>query len=468
MVRTKLKKSFISLFLPDLMASTTEKKEEPCRKLDPDLLGGMNGSSISHYLIEMTNFILYNQDLKDPQATLGILINYKQGFNRCQHSIFIEIMSIDYDLPGWLIRILIGYLTGRKLKIKYKSKTSDEWKINGGGGQGCPLGFWIFCFMIDRAGPKTCVKSIGATITEPINKREKMVTTKKKWVDDFTVLASIDLKQTLVKDPAPVRPVPRRGRHEQILPRQHNILQDEVDRILEYSRQRKMVINPIKTKAMLFNPLRSYDFQPQISIAPGVQIDVVEEHKILGQIIRSDLKTISNTENICKKAFRRMWILRRLKSLGCPTSELIDVVKQQIVSICEVGLGWWAPMISKHESNMLERVLKTSLHIVFQNEYISFKNALSRAQIQSLSERRVIQISRFSKKSYKNERFKSWFCAAEPVEQQTRVSRRPQPPIPLLKPVQCRTQRYARSSLPLMMGLLSWHPPLVYTPLDLA
>ena len=103
-------------------------------KLDPDQLGGMKGSSISHYLIEMTNFILYNQDLKDPQATLGILIDYKQGFNRCQHSIFIEIMSIDYDLPGWLIRILIGYLTGRKLKIKYKSKTSDEWKINGGGG----------------------------------------------------------------------------------------------------------------------------------------------------------------------------------------------------------------------------------------------------------------------------------------------------------------------------------------------
>ena len=31
---------------------------------DPIKLGGMKGSSIAHYLIEMTNFILYNQDLK--------------------------------------------------------------------------------------------------------------------------------------------------------------------------------------------------------------------------------------------------------------------------------------------------------------------------------------------------------------------------------------------------------------------
>ena len=80
-------------------------------KPDPDQLGGMKGSSISHYLIEMTNFILYNQDLKNPQATLATFIDYKQGFNRCQHSIFIEIMSVDYEIPGWLIKILMGYLT---------------------------------------------------------------------------------------------------------------------------------------------------------------------------------------------------------------------------------------------------------------------------------------------------------------------------------------------------------------------
>ena len=78
------------------------------QKLDPDQLGGMKGRSISHYLIEMTNFIFYNQDLKDPQAT--------QGFTRVQHSIFIEIMANDYKILGWLFRILIGYLSEQKYK----------------------------------------------------------------------------------------------------------------------------------------------------------------------------------------------------------------------------------------------------------------------------------------------------------------------------------------------------------------
>ena len=72
-------------------------------KLDVDQYRGMRNHSISHYLIEMTNFILYNQGLKDPQATIGIFIDYKQGYKRCQHAIFIEIMANDFQVPGWLL-----------------------------------------------------------------------------------------------------------------------------------------------------------------------------------------------------------------------------------------------------------------------------------------------------------------------------------------------------------------------------
>ena len=93
-------------------------------KLDADQFGGMKNHSISHYLIEMTNCILYNQDLKDPQATIGIFIDYKQGYIRCQHSLFIEIMANEFQVPGWLLRILIGYLSGSKLKFMNKSKYS--------------------------------------------------------------------------------------------------------------------------------------------------------------------------------------------------------------------------------------------------------------------------------------------------------------------------------------------------------
>ena len=92
-----------------------------------------------------------------------------------------------------------------------------------------------------------------------------------------------------------------------------DILQDEVDAVVKLSKDRKMTISKTKTKAILFNPLRKYDFEPQLSIEEGTYVELVEEQKILGHIIRSDMKTITNKEFICKKAYMRMWVLRRLK-----------------------------------------------------------------------------------------------------------------------------------------------------------
>ena len=130
-----------------------------------------------------------------------------------------------------------------------------------------------------------------------------------------------------------------------------------------------MRLNPLKTKAMLFNPLHKWDFQPTLTTNGSDILDVVEEYKILGYVMRSDLRTTSNTDYICQRAYKRMWILRRLKSLGCPTAELLDVLQQQIISILEGGVPYWGPMISKNESNQLERCLKTGLHIIYQSQY---------------------------------------------------------------------------------------------------
>jgi hypothetical protein len=85
--------------------------------------------------------------------------------------------------------------------------------------------------MIDRAGPAAATKPLGETITEPPNKRKKIEKAKQKWVDDFTTLAAVDLKRSLVPDMRPdiPRPLPYRSRTGHILPRSENILQDELN-----------------------------------------------------------------------------------------------------------------------------------------------------------------------------------------------------------------------------------------------
>ena len=243
-----------------------------------------------------------------------------------------------------------------------------------------------------------------------------------------------------------------------------NPLQKQMNEIVKLGKERKMVLNPIKTKIMLFNTLKNYDVVPQISTEGGKILEVVEEHKILGQIIRSDLKTISNTEYICKRAFKRMWILRRLKSLGCPKAELLEVLQQQIISICEVGVPFWGPMITATESSMLERCLKTGLHIILQDEYTSYEQALKQTNMKTLQARRLNLITKFAKKASMDERFKGWFVEETPQCETVTRSRKPKN---LFKEVKCRTSRYERSSLPFMTKLLSWHPPLPAPHLDL-
>ena len=58
-------------------------------KLDFRQYGGTKGNSITHYLIELINFILYNQDCKDPTAVLACLVDFSKAFNRQDHNILI-------------------------------------------------------------------------------------------------------------------------------------------------------------------------------------------------------------------------------------------------------------------------------------------------------------------------------------------------------------------------------------------
>ena len=70
-------------------------------------------------------------------------------------------------------------------------------------------------------------------------------------------------------------------------------------------------------------------------------------------------------------------------------------------------------MITKVESNMLEHCLKTGLHIIYQDKYLSFSKALWLAGMKSLKARRIELITHFSKKAYQSDKYRNWFCESE-------------------------------------------------------
>ena len=56
-----------------------------------------------------------------------------------------------------------------------------------------------------------------------------------------------------------------------------------------------MAINRKKTKAMLCNPKRKWDFVPKLNFDGRENVEIVDELKVVGFILRSHMKTCSNT-----------------------------------------------------------------------------------------------------------------------------------------------------------------------------
>ena len=114
--------------------------------------------------------------------------------------------------------------------------------------------------------------------------------------------------------------------------------------LVTYTKNHQMKLNTSKTKVILFNKATKYDFHPKLTLQ-GEQnhLEVVEEIHLLGVRVRSDLSWKSNTASMCRKAYARILMLRRLKPLGPLDEELLDVYGKQIRGIVEYALPIWPP-----------------------------------------------------------------------------------------------------------------------------
>ena len=176
-----------------------------------------------------------------------------------------------------------------------------------------------------------------------------------KYVDDMTAAQAVNMKNDIQTDDQRmwVKPPMKRERFEQFLPDEKNLVQKQMKEVSKYAIENEMKLNKDKTKVMLFNSARQKDFMPKIEV-DGLNLEVVEEFKLLGVMISSDLKWQANTEYITKKAYSRLWMIRRLKNLGLSISSLVKVFTTQIRSVLEFGAVTWHPMLTAENSKALK------------------------------------------------------------------------------------------------------------------
>ena len=105
---------------------------------------------------------------------------------------------------------------------------------------------------------------------------------------------------------------------------------------------------------MIFNQARNKDFHPRF-LRNGNELEMTEETKILGLILRTDLSWKSNTE-LVKRASKKLWCFRRLKNFGADTEDLLEVYLKQIRCLLEYAVAVWQPSLTyESESRKLQR-----------------------------------------------------------------------------------------------------------------
>ena len=152
----------------------------------------------------------------------------------------------------------------------------------------------------------------------------------------------------------------------------------------------------------------------------GQHVDTVEEMRLLGLIFSNDLKWKANTDAMIKKAYARLWMVKRLKSRGANLTDLTDVYIKQIRSILEFGAPVWNCAITVEEIQDIERVQKSFLHIAMGNNYHSYLSALEFSNLETLESRRTKLCLNFARKAVNHPKHKHWFAPSDSSAPDTR------------------------------------------------
>ena len=251
-------------------------------------------------------------------------------------------------------------------------------------------------------------------------------------------LASYNFKQHVAYDI---------GIYQNYLTNEHIQTQNYASNISKWTGDNKMKLNVQKTKVMIINFTKKYQFSARIFLE-GQLLDIIEETKLLGCVISSDLKFHKNTEYMVKKAYARMTILHKLYSFNIPTEDLITIYKLYIRSLVEQNVAVWSSSITEEESQDIEWVQKVAMKIILKEYYTCYEDSLNITGLEKLKSRQKMLSLNFAKKCLKNEKMASLFPLNPGYNENSRISEKYHVSF-------AHSSRYKHSAIPALQRLVN-------------
>ena len=277
------------------------------------------------------------------------------------------------------------------MKVKWKNQLSSSRDLPGGGPQGSSIGLIEY-------------DSQSNDNTDFLSPEDKY-----KFVDDLSTLELINLimvglssynfKNHVASDI---------GIDQLYLPCDNIKSQTYMDNISEWTQQKQMSLNEKKSKMMIFNFSRNYQFSTRVYLNNSL-LDIIDQTRLLGTVVSTDMTWHSNTQYIIQRGYQRMSMLRKLYEFDIPKADLVMIYNMYIRSVLEYNSNVWFSSITNEDRDDIERVQRVACKIILKEEYNGYNQALETLNLQNLSDRRQVLAKRFALKCVKSEKFTNLF-----------------------------------------------------------
>ena len=337
--------------------------EDISPKIDRSQYGNQKGTSTEHMMVKLMDRIL---QLLDNNHNCSAVQLAKEKF-------------IKMVVRPALIPVLVSYLTDRQMQVRYNNIYSSTYSLPGGGPQGTLLG--LIEYFVQSNDNANCV--------DP--------DLRFKFVDDLTVLELVMMAGLLTEYNFKQHVASDIGIDEHYIPATSLKTQENLDNIAQWTDLNKMKINEDKTKYMVFSRSET-EVATRLAVNSRT-IDRIEETKLVGVWLDTWLDWSKNSKEICKSAYARMTMLTKLRYVGVPTDDLLNIYILYVRSLLEYCSVVWHSTLTVEQSHSIENVQKVCLRVILGDQYTGYEDALEHCGLERLSERRQAKCLKFGLKN---------------------------------------------------------------------
>ena len=315
------------------------------------------------------------------------------------------------------------------MEVRMNGSTSTPSDLVGGGPQGSLIGQLLYIIASDD-------------VAEDIPDEDKF-----KYIDDLSAVESVATTGKLIEYDVYQHVPSDVGIGQQFLANNTFKTKSYNNAIFEWSVENKMVINQEKSNYMVIS--RSPEpFATRLHIN-GINLERKEEIVHLGVILTESLSWEKHISGICRRAYPRVKMLSKLKYVGVPTEDLVELYILHIRSLTEYCSTAFHSSLSQRLSNKLENIQKACLRVILDVMYVDYDSALEMCGLNSLHTRREHRSLLFAIKCTKHKTNKSMF-SLNPSKDTHLVRKREKFMVNV-----SRTESYKKSTIPYLQRKLN-------------